>query len=94
MSDLLHIIITSQDGATLNTAGTYCDKDMRIHINMPVGATPQEISTEAEMNALFETAEVGSIYKYVGETGNYEAGAYYAVESDGDGDGTNSPTSA
>lgn len=42
-----------------------------------------EVSTEAEMNALLETAEVGSIYKYTGETTDtYENGAWYVVEED------------
>lgn len=39
---------------------------------------PIEISTAAEMTALLETAEVGSIYKYTGETThNAESGALY-----------------
>lgn len=42
---------------------------------------PIEISTEAEMTALLETAEVGAVYKYVGETTElYENGAWYVVE--------------
>jgi hypothetical protein len=42
--------------------------------------TPTEISTEAEMTALLETAEVGAVYKYVGETTElYENGAIYIV---------------
>ena len=44
---------------------------------------PIEVSTEAEMNALLETAEVGAIYKYTGETTDtYENGAWYAVEEE------------
>lgn len=43
---------------------------------------PIEISTEAEMTALLETAEVGSVYKYTGETGTYENGALYVVEEE------------
>lgn len=40
-----------------------------------------EVSTEAEMMALLETAEVGSIYKYMGEsTDIYESRALYIVE--------------
>ena len=42
---------------------------------------PIEIATEAEMTALLETAEVGSIYKYTGTTGTYENGALYVVEA-------------
>lgn len=42
---------------------------------------PIEISTADEMNALLETAEVGSVYKYTGETTEtYENGALYVVE--------------
>ena len=47
---------------------------------------PQEISTEEEMTAVLETAEVGSIYKYTGESGTYENGAYYVVERLGEVD--------
>lgn len=43
---------------------------------------PKEISTEAEMNTLLTTAEVGSVYKYVGTTGTYEKGALYMIEVD------------
>ena len=43
---------------------------------------PIEVSTEAEMNALLATADVGSIYKYTGEnTDTYENGALYIVEA-------------
>lgn len=42
---------------------------------------PPEIATEAEMTALLETAELGSVYKYTGETTDlYENGALYVVE--------------
>lgn len=42
---------------------------------------PREISTEDEMTALLETATVGSVYKYTGETGDtYENGGLYIVE--------------
>lgn len=40
-----------------------------------------EISSESEMTALLETAEVGSVYKYMGTTGTYENGALYIVEA-------------
>lgn len=43
---------------------------------------PIEVATEAEMASLLETAEVGSVYKYVGETGVYENGALYVVEEE------------
>jgi hypothetical protein len=44
-------------------------------------ALPIPISTEAEMTALLETAEVGSVYKYTGTAGTYENGALYVVEA-------------
>lgn len=41
---------------------------------------PPEISTEAEMNAL----EIGTVFRYVGETTEaFENGAYYVVEKNG-----------
>lgn len=41
---------------------------------------PIEISTEAEMTALLETAEVGSVYKFTGTSETYETDALYVVE--------------
>ena len=44
---------------------------------------PTEVATEAEMTALLSTAEVGSVYKYTGETTDtYENGALYVVEEE------------
>lgn len=41
---------------------------------------PIEVSTEAEMTALLETAPVGAIYKYMGETTDtYENGVKYEL---------------
>lgn len=45
-----------------------------------------EITTEAEMNALLETAEVGSVYKYTGTTGTYENGVKYELQKASAGD--------
>ena len=45
---------------------------------------PIEVTTEAEMNALLDTAEVGSVYKYAEDaedSGTYEKGALYIVEA-------------
>ena len=50
------------------------------HLTEGYGQGIEEISTEAEMTALLETAEIGSVYKYVGESGTYENGALYIVE--------------
>lgn len=53
------------------------------------GGKPVEVTTEEEMNVL----DVGTVFIYKGETTDeYENGAYYVVENNGDGDGTNSPT--
>lgn len=42
---------------------------------------PTDVSTEQEMNILLETAEEGSVYRYVGPTTNtYENGTLYIVE--------------
>lgn len=43
---------------------------------------PKEIATETEMTELLEVSEVGSVYKYVGESGTYENGAIYIVEEE------------
>jgi hypothetical protein len=47
----------------------------------PDSPLPIKISNETEMNALLSTADVGSIYKYIGTTGTYENGALYVVEA-------------
>ena len=41
---------------------------------------PAEVATEAELTALLDTADVGSVYKYTGETDTFENGALYVVE--------------
>lgn len=41
---------------------------------------PIEVATEEEMDALLETAAVGAVYKYVGETTDkYENGVQYQI---------------
>ena len=50
-----------------------------VEYSQPSGL-PIEVATEAEMNAFLESAEVGSVYKYVGETTDtYENGVKYEV---------------
>lgn len=50
--------------------------------SVAVPPIPIEVSTEEEMTALLETAEIGSIYKYAGVTGDtYENGRLYIVEA-------------
>ena len=42
---------------------------------------PIEVTTATEMNTLLETAEVGAVYKYTGETtGTYKNGVLYLVK--------------
>ena len=71
------------------TATLTCkDKKMKtdIIIAAPViedSATPVEVATADEMATLLETAEVGAIYKYTGETTDaYENGVLYMVEEE------------
>ena len=47
-------------------------------VNVPM---PVEVLTETYMTALLDTAEVGSVYRYMGPTGIYEHGALYVVEA-------------
>jgi hypothetical protein len=43
---------------------------------------PITIEAEAEMTSVLETAEIGSVYKYIGEsTDTYESGGLYIVEA-------------
>lgn len=51
MSNLLNIVLASQDGTTLNTEGTYCDKNIKIVPlleNKTVAATKEEQTIFAE----------------------------------------------
>ena len=69
------------DGSlTITENGTHTVTDKKtVNVNV---TKPNEISTVSEMNALLASAPVGSIYKYTGESGTYESGAYYVVESE------------
>lgn len=54
----------------------------KVKVNVSDSPLPIEIATADEMTALLETAEVGSVYKYMGETTDaYENGALYIVEA-------------
>lgn len=71
------------ENGTYNASDDNLEGYSSITVNVPSsGGLPTEISTEAEMEALLETAEVGSVYKYTGETGTYENGAYYVLEEE------------
>jgi hypothetical protein len=79
--------IASGQTLTLKCANEKMEHDLVIEAfgggkpETPNSPLPIEVSTEAEMNSLLETAEVGSIYKYMGEsTDAYENGALYIVE--------------
>lgn len=48
--------------------------------NTKPNGQPISVSTEADMTALLESGNVGSVYKYTGTTGTYENGAYYVLE--------------
>lgn len=54
--------------------------EARIKAIEEYGMLPPEIKTEAEMEALLETAAIGSVYKYTGETtATYENGVKYEL---------------
>jgi hypothetical protein len=45
-------------------------------------AIPPQVSSEEQMNALFESGEIGGVYKYTGETTDiYEQGGLYLLEN-------------
>lgn len=58
----------------------------KVIINIPIpedSALPIEVKTEAEMAALLDTSEVGSVYKYTGETTDtYENDGLYIVSEE------------
>lgn len=79
--------ITTLNGgeyATLHVKEKDMVDDIRVELTEESGGAdsyiPPEISTEAEMTALLETAPVGSVFKYVGETTDkYENGTKYEL---------------
>lgn len=57
------------------------DKILEHYFALVSTSKPMEISSVAEMAVVLRTAEIGSVYKYVGaETALYKNGAYYIVE--------------
>ena len=80
------IELSAGDIATLHIGGKKLTEDLVIKANevtipeTPDNPLPIKVATESAMNALLATAEVGSVYKYIGTTGTYENGALYVVE--------------
>lgn len=66
----------------INSNGVYyvADKE-EVLISVPDSPLPVDVSTEAEMNELLNTAPTGAIYRYMGTTGIYENGELYVVEA-------------
>lgn len=63
------------------TEQRYTLDEMAVLAAEVLSGMPIEISTEEEMTALLETAKIGSVYKYIGEsTDVYENGGLYLVE--------------
>lgn len=60
---------------------SYDNADGYHRVEVVVPPKPIEISSETAMNALLTTADMGAVYKYVGETTDtYENGGLYIVE--------------
>lgn len=74
------ISLFAGETATLHIKDHKLTEDLVVKANAVTSPLPNEVATEAEMNALLTTAEVGSVYKYIGTTGTYENGALYVVE--------------
>lgn len=71
---------------TIKEAGEYTpssgvDGFSKVIADVPATHIPIEIATASEMNAALKTADVGSVFKYIGTTTDaYESGALYVVE--------------
>lgn len=77
----------TENGDVFPDAGYVGLSKVTVNVLSADNPLPIEVATEAEMNALLEAAEVGSVYKYTGETGTYENGALYMVEEEGEANG-------
>ena len=62
------IVITNPNGITLNTKQTLVDDDIKIKLSKNIFGNPVDIATNEEMQSVLVSANVGKIYKYVGET--------------------------
>ena len=91
MAEQVVFNLTSRDGITLNTKGTYCDKDIAVIpkieglIERVVVPKPRLVFSESDMNSLLDTGETGWIFEYDGPDGTYEHGAIYMLERKADG---------
>lgn len=78
------VIATIPNGkmATVSCNGKKMTTDVIIEVPMTTDSPiPTEVSTEAEMNTLLSSGEVGGVYKYTGETTDaYENGVLYVLE--------------
>lgn len=76
-----YIVPSGEETITENGSYDVTEKaSVTVNVEAEDSAVPTEVSTEAEMTALLESGEVGGVYKYTGETGTYENGAYYVLE--------------
>ena len=77
--------LNAGETATLSCKDMKMESDVVVKVNEGgSGETedsplPVEVATESEMTALLETAPLGSVYKYVGESGTYENGELYIL---------------
>lgn len=68
MSSLLNIVLASQEGVTLNTEGTYCDKNMKIDINVPMvynAASVKELPDDAPEGSLAIVKQKGPKWRFM-----------------------------
>lgn len=62
------------------TTNTYKVSEMASAIGAYVDSTPIEISTDAEMEAVLTSENVGKVYKFTGTSDTYTNGDLYIVE--------------
>ena len=90
MSESIKYVISTNKSIILETAGKYCDSDIKIIVEENGESTPVfqgkpiEVSTEEEMDNILSTAvseNEGMVYKYIGTTGDkYTNNTLYLLE--------------